>query len=113
MMDLLLVFFVTLGIVLFFWCILGILVAPVFGPDMVTLCFAAGKARLLESRVRCYGWFREGELIGGRLVIVDRGLSDEGLKIAVCLCEKYKWVSYYQGELPDVILEGKYPKDEN
>lgn len=113
MMDLLLIFFAALGVVLFFWCLLGILVTPVFGPDMVTLCFAEGKGRFLEHRVRSYGWLREGELTGGRLVIVDRGLSEEGLKIAACLCEKYEWVSYYQGELSAVVSEGKQPQNEN
>ena len=107
-MELLLVFFAALGIVLFFWCLFGILVTPVFGPDMVTLCFAEGKGRFLENRVRSYGWFREGELTGGRFMIVDRGLTDEGRKIAACLCEKYEWVSYYQGELPAELSEGKH-----
>ena len=69
--------------------------------------------RSLENRVRCYGWFREGELTGSRLLIVDRGLSEEGLKIVACLCEKYEWVGYYRGELPSGILEGKHTKNEN
>lgn len=112
-MDLLLVFFAALGVVLFFWCLLGILVAPVFGPDMVTLCFAKGEGKFLEHRVRSYGWFREGELTGGRLMIIDKGLSEEGLKIVACLCEKYEWVSCYQGELPPMLSEGNRTKNEN
>ena len=102
-MDLLLAFFVALGIALLLWCLLGLLLVPVFGPDMVTLCCAKSDGVFLEHRVRSYGWLREGRLNGGRLIIVDCGLSEEGLELSRRLCGKYEWVTYYKGDLPPGI----------
>lgn len=106
-MDLLLAFFVALGIALLLWCLLGLLLVPVFGPDMVTLCFAKKDGMFLEHRVRSYGWLREGRMTGGRLIIVDDGLSEEGQKLSKLLCDKYEWVSYYKGMLPERLLDEK------
>jgi len=99
-MDLLLAFFVVMGAILFLWCLLGILLAPVFGPGMVTFYEVSGDGSVLEHQVRSFGWFREGELTGGRLVIVDRGLSEKGRRVASALCEKYTWLTVIKGDVP-------------
>lgn len=104
-MNYLLLFLIVLGVALLLWCLLGILLVPVFDQEMITICRAKNNGAFLEYRVRGYGWLRDGRLTGGRLIIADCGLTDEGLEIAGRLCEQYDWVSYYKGALPSWILE--------
>lgn len=92
MLDLLLIFLAGAGVLLVIWCLFGVLLQPVFGREMVTLCFARGDGRDLERRVRAYGWLREGRLSGGRLVVVDCGLTHHGLAVADLLQDRYPWL---------------------
>lgn len=110
-MVFLLAFFTAAGIVLILWCLLGILLIPVFGDDMVTLCMAEGDGEDLEQKVRGYGWLRDGRLTGGRLVILNCGLSETGLKRVNCLCSQYDWVFRYDGEVPLALLGENRPED--
>lgn len=105
-MELVAVFLIALGAGVLLWCLFGLLLMPVFGPEMVTLCFASGDGRFLEQRARAFGWLRDGWPRGGRLVIVDRGLSAVGRQRALRLCRQYAWVSCCREELP-VWLEQK------
>ena len=68
--EILMVFFAGCGVVLLGWCLLGLLLEPIFGREMVTLYFVAGDAETMEHRVRAYGWLRDGRLTGGRMVLV-------------------------------------------
>ncbi len=104
-MELLAVFLIVLGVGLLLWCLFGLLLVPVFGPDMVTLCFAKGDGLMLEHRVRSYGWLREGAWNSSRLVIVDRGLTAKGRDLAKRLSEQYGWVWLYDGQLPTFLEE--------
>lgn len=92
--EILLVFFLGIGVVLILWCVMGLLLLPVFGSNMVTLCFADGDGGALEQQVRAYGWLRDGKITGGRFLIVDNGLSAQGLELALGLREKRDWVDY-------------------
>lgn len=104
-MELFMVFLIVLGAGVLLWCLWGLLLLPVFDSRMVTLCYASGDGRFLEQRVRGYGWLRDGRRSGGRLVIVDRGLSSEGVEIARRLCQRYAWVSCCALELPSWLEE--------
>lgn len=87
--------FVVSGVVIFLaWCLFGLLLTPVFGSDMVTLCYVRGDGENMENRVRSYSWLREGKLCGGRLVLVDCGLTRQGLDAAMVLRRRYDWVGY-------------------
>lgn len=102
--QLLVVFFFAaiLGFVL--WALFGLILMPVFGKNMVSLYFCEGDGRELEVRVRAYGWLREEKRRGGRLVIVDCGLTEQGLDIAQRLREKHLWLDYCPNQaLPDYI----------
>lgn len=104
MMEILLVFLAAAGVVLILWCLMGLLLLPVFGHNMLTLCFAKGEGIELENRVRAYGWLRDGKISGGRIVIVDCGLNANGLSRAQVLRERYVWVEYCPREaLPDYM----------
>lgn len=92
--EVLLVFFAVCGVVLLAWCLLGLLLEPVFGREMVTLYFVRGNGDGLERRVRAYGWLRDGRLTGGRLVLVDCGLTKPGLEAAEILRQRYGWLDY-------------------
>ena len=94
LLDILLVFLAAVGVVLVLWCIMGLLLLPVFGHNMVTFCFSKGDGKELEQRVRAYGWLRDGKISGGRMVIVDCGLTEHGLGMAQILRERYVWVEY-------------------
>lgn len=101
MLDLLLIFLAAAGVILVVWCLVGVLLQPVFGRGMVTLCFVRGDGRDLEGRVRIYGWLREGRLSGGRLVLVDCGLTAHGLEVAGLLQDRFGWLE----RVPRVELE--------
>jgi len=103
MMEILLAFLIALGIAILLWCLTGLILLPVFGAQMVTLCYARDDAPLLEQQVRAYGWLRDGKLSGGRLLIVDLGLTAHGRTLAEKLCRRYAWVSFYDGELPEQL----------
>lgn len=98
--DILLAFCIALGVGIVLWCLTGLLVMPVFGAQMVTLCYAKDDAPLLEQQVRSYGWLREGKLTGGRLVIVDSGLTEQGRTVAEKLSRRYAWITLYSGSIP-------------
>ena len=64
---------------------------------MVTLLFVQGDGKSLEQRVRAYGWLRECRN-GGSLIVVDCGLSQQGLETLQHLREKRRWLSYCPNE---------------
>ena len=92
--EVLIVFFAACGVILLAWCLLGLLLEPLFGRDMVTLYYVHGNGEQLERRVRAYGWLRDGKLTGGKLVLVDCGLSRSGLDAVDILRERYLWLDY-------------------
>lgn len=104
MLDLILIFLAAAGVALVLWCLLGLLLQPVFGRNMVTVCFVRGDGRDLEYRTRAYSWLREGRLSGGRLALVDCGLTERGLEAVAILRARYGWLDYCAPEdLPDYL----------
>ena len=97
------VFLGALATALLLWCLVGLLLVPVFGENMVTVCMASGDGAWLEQKVRGYNWLRDGRKAGGRFVISDCGLSECGLQTADRLCRQYEWVELYRGALPDIF----------
>jgi len=98
------------------WGAFGLLLLPVFASDMITFCFASGEGKQLEMRARAYGWLRDTKSKGGTLVIVDCGLSAQGLEIVQRLREKMPWLDYCPHQtLPDYIelLQHCLEKEEN
>lgn len=94
MLDLLLVLLAAVGGLMILWCLLGLLLQPAFGRDMVTLYYVQGDGGELEQKVRAYRWLRESRFGGSRLVLVDCGLDEMGLGIAQILRNRYSWVEY-------------------
>lgn len=92
--DLIVAFLAASGVIFLTWCLIGLLLHPVFGAEMVTFLPAKGNADALEQRVKAYAWLRDGRITGGRLVIVDQGLSSRGIQCAEKLCLRYTWVIY-------------------
>ena len=93
----------VLGVVL--WSLFGLLLLPVFGKNMVTFCFSRGNGKELEMRARAYGWLRSEKPSGGRLVVVDCGLSEQGLSAVRFLRNKYSWVDYCPHEVMEDYIE--------
>ena len=104
-MGYVMIFLAALGAALLLWCLLGVLLIPVYGENMVTVCMASGDGKWLEQKVRGYNWLREGRRCGSRFFIADCGLSVRGRQIAERLCRQFEWVQMYDGDLPDIFRE--------
>lgn len=91
--DLALVFFAASGLVILLWCFIGGMLHPVFPLNTVTFLPVDGDGETLEQQSRAFAWLREGRTCGGQLVLIDCGLSDQGLACARVLCEKYPWLT--------------------
>ncbi len=103
-LDILLVFLAAAGILLLLWCLLGLVLLPVFGRSMETLYYVKGGGEGMEQRVRAYSWLREGRITGGRLIVVDCGLNEQGMGRIHLLRERYPWVEYCPAaEIKDYI----------
>lgn len=98
MLDLLILFCAAAGLILLGWLLLGLLMRPVFYEGMVTALPVSGDAEQLERYVRSYAWYREGRISGGRLILVDCGLSEQGRKIVSLLQKQYPWLQVCQKE---------------
>jgi len=99
-----LAFFAAAGILAVVWCFLGILLLPVYGRGMITVCCVEGNGSDMEQLVRGFGWLRDGKSSGGKLLFVDCGLTEEGLQILKKLQDTYPWISYCPGAaLPDYM----------
>ena len=96
--EILLVFVLAVAAMLILWCLLGLLLMPVFSHNMITCCFAKDDGEKLEQQIRAFGWLRDGKLSGGRFVIVDCGLNPEGVQIAKRLCKDHNWITYCHRE---------------
>jgi hypothetical protein len=90
--DLVLVFFAASGFVLLLWCLIGAMLHPVFSMRSVTFLPVDGDAESLEQQSRAFAWLRDGKNAGGKLVLVDCGLSEKGLQCVKLLCEQYPWL---------------------
>lgn len=102
--ELLVAAFFALILGLALWALLGLLLLPVFDRDMVTLFFSQEDGKELEQRVRGFSWLRDEKRQGGKLVIVDCGLTHQGLCLVQRLREKYTWLDYCPNQaLPDYI----------
>ncbi len=97
------IFLAALGTALLLWCLMGLLLVPVFGENMVTVCMASGDGKWLEQKARAYNWLREGRTRGGRFVIADCGLNLHGRQVAERLCARYGWMELHTGELADIF----------
>lgn len=91
-MEFLAVFLVAAALIFVAWGLFGLLLAPVFRQRMLTISLERGDAGELEQKVRAYGWLREQG--GGTLLIVDCGMTAQGLELAQALCRRYDWVEY-------------------
>ena len=109
MLDLILIFLAAAGVALVLWCLMGLMLHPVFGRTRVTLCFVRGDGRELEYRVRAYSWLREGRISGGRLALVDCGLTDRGRQAAELLRGRYTWLDYCTPDDLAAYLEAVNP----
>ena len=101
----LIVFLAAVGTAVLLWCLTGLLLYPVFGPEMVTYCRVEGDGETMEHCVRAYGWLRDCRREGGRLVLVDCGLSESGRKAAELLCGRHGWLDYRTAEAAKIMFE--------
>ncbi len=66
------------GILLFVWAIAAVLILPPEGDCVILAAF--GDAEDLQQRVRAHSFLRDSGLVRTRIIIVDCGLSQQGLQ---------------------------------
>lgn len=83
-LELLVALLAAFGLVCLGWLAFGRLILPVGGEGMTTcaVVLAKGDGGGLEQTVSGLLWLRRTGLWRGRILIVDRGLSEEGLNVA-------------------------------
>ena len=94
MVELALAFLLILLLSFAIWALAGLFLVPVYSENMVSFLFVGKKTGCIEGRVRTFGWFRESRRKGGKLVIVDCGLTAEGLRIVQRLRKNREWLEY-------------------
>ena len=71
-----------MGLGLLVWCLMGRLVCPVPGQEVLAVLEGQGDGGGLEQSVRALMWLRSLGLLRCPVVIVDLGLDREGLAVA-------------------------------
>lgn len=92
--EALLVVILCSSFLLLLWCFLGWMMRPAYASTMLTLLYIQGDAEHLEQQVRAFQWSRDGKKSGGELLLIDCGLTADGLAAAQLLMQERPWLSY-------------------
>lgn len=76
------------GLLALGWLCFGKLLRPMGGKDMITLIPAYGEGEALEQALVGLDWLRGAGLTEGYVVLVDLGLSAQGIELALRLSER-------------------------
>ena len=87
-LEILLSLLAVTGLISIGWFCFGHLFTPAGGRNACTLVPATGDGEDLEQAVNGLLWLRSGEFLGGRVVILDCGLTPAGRALAVALCQR-------------------------
>ena len=87
-LEILLSLLAVTGLISIGWLCFGRLFTPAGGHQAYTLVPATGDGDDLEQAVNGLLWLRSGELLGGRVVILDCGLTPAGRALAHALCQR-------------------------
>ena len=94
------------GVLVFLWCVTGLLLFPVCGEDTTLIWRMTAPCPELEYRLRGYLWLLRTGLCGARLMLVDCGLSEEDRRRVelltreepmVILADEKNWMEMVQG----------------
>ncbi len=108
--EIILAFLAVIGLVSLGWLGFGCLLMPTGGTDTVCLLPGRGEGETLEQAVTGLVWLRGGGLFGGRLVIVDCGLTEQGRAIARALARRESTVELCPvEELEEYIRSVSHP----
>ena len=81
------------GLLFIVWAIFGNLLLPL-PKDTATILFLPAQAEDLERQVRAFVYLQNSRLLCGRLILLDRGSSDETVRLAQQLCREFDCVTY-------------------
>ena len=87
-LEILLSLLAVTGLISIGWLCFGRLFTPAGGHQACTLVPAAGDGDDLEQAVNGLLWLRSGEFLGGKVVILDCGLTPAGRALAVAICRR-------------------------
>lgn len=103
--ELLLAFFATMGILALLWLLFGYLLSPIpTALPLYALIPIAGDAPFLEHTVRQLLWLRNGRLAQFQLILLDRGLSPTGqARVSLLLAQEPSLILTTPDALPQLI----------
>ena len=87
-LEILLSLLAVTGLISIGWVCFGRLFTPAGGRQACTLVPATGDGEDLEQAVNGLLWLRSGEFLGGRVVILDCGLTPAGKALAEAICRR-------------------------
>lgn len=73
------------GLLAIGWLCFGRLLRPMGGRDMLTLIPADGAGERLEQALVGLDWLRGAGLVEGQVILVDKGLTADGVELALQL----------------------------
>lgn len=85
-LEVILALLAVAGLMSLSWLLMGHILTPAGGTGTVSLIPGTGDGETLEQSVRGLLWLQGGGLLGGRVLIVDCGLTPAGRAVAAALC---------------------------
>lgn len=85
-LEVILALLAVAGLMSLAWLLMGHILTPAGAEGTVTLVPGTGDGETLEQSVRGLLWLQGGGLLGGRVLIVDCGLTPAGRAVAAALC---------------------------
>ncbi len=102
--EVLLALLAVVGLLSIGWLAFGYILSPAGGVESITLIPGKGDGEAMEQSVRGAIWLRGGGLMGGRILIVDCGLTSQGRSVAAALCQREPSVEVVKpGDLPACV----------
>lgn len=85
-LEVILALLAVAGLMSLAWLLMGHILTPAGSEGTVSLVLGTGDGEALEQSVRGLLWLQGGGLLGGRVLIVDCGLTPTGRALAAALC---------------------------
>ena len=93
-LEILLSLLAVTGLISIGWLCFGRLFTPAGGAGTCILVPASGDGDDLEQSLNGLLWLRSGEFLGGRVVILDCGLTPAGRALTAALCQREPGVEF-------------------
>ena len=100
--DILCIFCVAGGVILFIWLLRGLLLMPLKigkSTQLTVLVKVKGAELCLEQTVKGLNWLKSNGTLPGNIVIMDDGMDEETIKVSERLAANLHGVSYQRKDV--------------